>query len=108
MIVNDQFYKQTHGISRGSPLSLVLLKIWMSNFETKLFKDNINVSANVEMWCRYVDDIFCVWSGIKWQLTRFINSLNSMNKHIKSILEEENRYKLVFLDFDNVRGALKM
>lgn len=82
----------------GSPLSPVLAEIFMSNFEEKLFAKKNEIIKNVLFWTRYVDDIFCIWTGTDRQLDVFLKFLNTINKKIQFTLEKEKDGVLHFLD----------
>ena len=53
-----KFYKQKFGISMGSPLSPVLANLYMEYFESELLP---NISQDIPLWVRYVDDILLAW-----------------------------------------------
>lgn len=95
---NDNFYFQTNGLPMGSPLSPILAELFMSNFENTLLNSNSNLVKNVFFWCRYVDDIFCVWTGTERQLNLFLRLLNSINSKINFTIEKEQNNTLNFLD----------
>jgi hypothetical protein len=53
-----QFYKQTDGVAKGSPLSSVIANFFMEDFEKKALELAIHKPA---YWFRYVNDTFVVW-----------------------------------------------
>lgn len=80
----------------------------MSNFESKLFQLNSKLLNNVHTWLRYVDDIFCIWTGSDRQLDNFTNLLNNMEKNIRFTVEKELNGTLNFLDLSITRKNPKL
>ncbi|UYV70977.1 hypothetical protein LAZ67_8001303 [Cordylochernes scorpioides] len=54
---NGCFFVQMRGSPMGSPLSTIAAEIVMSNLDQWLVSHN---HLGIEMWSRYVDDIFCL------------------------------------------------
>lgn len=81
----------------GSPISL-LAEIYMNSFENKLFNCNNKLIKCIHYWTRYVDDIFCIWTGNLDQLSQFLLLLNSFHDRIQFTMELEDNNKLNFLD----------
>ena len=59
-------------------------------------KINKTFSTPPILWCRYVDDTFCILD--KWQTESFHQHLNSVCKHIQFTKEVEFESSLPFLD----------
>ena len=76
---NGRFYQQTAGVAMGSPLACILANIFMEFFEEELVK---LFPAQPAFWCRFVDDIFCIWPH---GMDDFQAILNSLNEFIRSI-----------------------
>lgn len=97
---NSKIYKQTNGLPMGSPLSPLLAEVFMANFENILFSTNMKESLvkYIYFWARYVDDIFCIWTGTDRQLSKFLTHLNNINKNIEFTIETEENCSLNFLD----------
>ena len=54
---NKKFYKQSSGVSMGSPLAMILSELFLQNLEkTKLIPTFHNLG--ISKYFRYVDDIF--------------------------------------------------
>ena len=59
-----------------------------------------------KMWKRYVDDTFVVWEhGLEYDLTSFLEHLNSLRPNIQCTCEVEEGGKLPFLDVQLVRNG---
>ena len=97
--VDGQFYEQTDGVAKGSPLSPVIANFYMEDFETKATKQATHKPA---CWYRYVDT-FVIWPHGKGKLTDFLNHLNGMHNNIQFTMEIEDDGHLPFLDIDIYR-----
>ena len=54
---HNKFFKQVEGAAMGSPVSPVVVNLYMENFEKKGL---INTSTPPRLWIRYVDDAFII------------------------------------------------
>ena len=90
----------------GSPLSPVLVNLYMEMFETELLPAILPPSVT---WYRYIDDIFSVWLDALSGFDDFLQRLNNLVPSIKFKVEWEVDNKLPFLDIllHNVDGSLK-
>ena len=77
---------------------------------TCIFKDRVgtefleNEHLKLWVWQRYIDDIFFVWIHVESELSKFLERLNSFDRHLKIILEytkEEINYLDVTLKLNN-------
>ena len=87
------FSQQSDGLSMGSPLAPLLANWFVSQLETNL----LNKTKNPKMYCRYVDDIFCIFEN-KEDALLFEKELNSMHKDMKFTIQTCQDGKLPFLD----------
>lgn len=98
-LFDGEVYKQTEGLSMGSPLSPVLANLFMSFLESELKK----FSWFPKIWKRYVDDIFCI---VKEQdVDIILDKLNSQHETIKFTVEREIDGILPFLDLKIIRNG---
>jgi hypothetical protein len=97
-VFNGRIYQQQDGLAMGSPLSPLLADIYLDHFEQLLLSSNHPLVGNILHWYRYVDDIFCVWTGTVRQLNGFLIFLNSRDKHLNFTIELEKERSLNFLD----------
>ena len=95
---DSKFYKILDSLPMGNQLSPLLAEIYMDNFEKTLFSSNHNLLKCIFSYLRYVDDIFCVWTGSIRQLHIFLNFMNSLNNNLQFTLEIESNKSLNFLD----------
>ena len=77
----------------GSHLGPALANIFVGYYESKLFQ----TSSKPEMYYRYVDDTFVVFSN-KDKCNFFLDSLNSLHPSLCFTLEKESYLALPFLD----------
>jgi hypothetical protein len=97
---DGQFYKQTHGAAKGSPLSLVIANFFMEDFEKKATEQVAHKSV---CWFRYADDTFVIWPHCQEKLAEFLNHLNGLHNKIQLTMEKEGGGHLPFLDVDIYR-----
>src|SRR5436190_22124251 len=83
---------------RGSPISPLFAEIFMDHFEKNLLTFSTILTNKIKFWSRYVDDIFCIWTGTYRELDQFLSNINKINKNIQFTLEKEENKKLNFLD----------
>ncbi|KAI8493809.1 hypothetical protein Bbelb_281560 [Branchiostoma belcheri] len=74
-----QFYQQMHGCAMGSPVSPIVVNLYMEKFETKALSTfNDTPPAN---WFRYVDD---TWCRLKKRVAAdFFDHINQIDDNIK-------------------------
>ena len=81
MTHNGKFYHQTKGCAMGTNMAVNYANLFMAFFENKLLKayeDQYKIRPQV--WLRYIDDIFFVWTGDLQQLEHFLNFCNNFAK----------------------------
>ena len=92
-IFNGEVYQQIDGLSMGSPLAPLLANWFVSNLETDLLQKQ----DEPIMYCRYVDDIFSIFSNDK-QANEFKQRLNNVHKDLIFTMETSTSNQLPFLD----------
>ncbi|XP_054706778.1 uncharacterized protein LOC129216588 [Uloborus diversus] len=92
---NTKFYEQRDGVAMGNPLSPVIANFYMEFFEQKALA---STTKKPEIWFRYVDDTFAVWSQGEEDLQLFLQHLNSILPRIQFTMEKERNNQLPFLD----------
>ena len=91
---NGKLYKQVDGVTMGSPLGPTLANIFLANIEQEIFATDKNFHPR--MYCRYVDDIFTVFSADQ-NFETMLNVLNTQHPNLKFTYELGN-HTLPFLD----------
>ena len=93
-VYNGKYYKQCHGCAMGSPVSPIVVNLYMEDFEQKALATYTGIPPS--HWFRYVDD---TWVKTKKnQLVAFFDHINKVNKFIKFTQESIQDGKLAFLD----------
>ncbi|KAI8485712.1 hypothetical protein Bbelb_365460 [Branchiostoma belcheri] len=89
-----QFYQQMHGCAMGSPVSPIVVNLYMEKFENKALSTfNDTPPAN---WFRYVDD---TWCRLKKRVAAdFFDHINQIDDNIKFTQEPSHGNMLPFLD----------
>lgn len=83
----------------GSPLSPLLAELFLKNLEENTISSSSLFNQFIFTWKRYVDDIFCIFTGNHSELLNFIKWLNTLHKNIKFTFETQDQDgNLPFLD----------
>ncbi|CAH1240098.1 NOTCH2 [Branchiostoma lanceolatum] len=90
----QQFFQQVHGCAMGSPVSPIVVNLYMEKFENKALSTfNGPPPAN---WFRYVDD---TWCRLKKRVADdFFDHINQVDDNIKFTQESCQNNMLPFLD----------
>ena len=83
----DQFFEQIEGAAMGSPLSPIVVNLYMESFERRALS---SAKVTPTMWRRYVDDTFVLWPHSAEQLEEFHMHLNQQHPQIQFTREEKN------------------
>jgi len=89
------YYEQISRVAMGSPLSPIVVNLYMEYFEKKAIESD---PLNPAWWKRFVDDTNIKWTHGKVELDRFFNHLNSISSEIKFTMELEENNCIPFLD----------
>lgn len=74
----------------GGPLSTLLANVFMDRLEQWVLRYG-RYSSRVVLWYRFVDDIFCVWSGTNDELNMFTQDLQNYDPKLKFEVTDTNR-----------------
>lgn len=83
----DILYTFPDGLPMGAPLSSLVADVFMNHFETDLIHNTVTPHPHLLAWYRYVDDVFCAWTGPPDELKSFLSHLNSIHPSIQFTLE---------------------
>ena len=86
-------YRQVDGVAMGSPLGPILANIFLGHCESR-----IPVEQWPDLYCRFVDDTFSLFSGGNPEALKFLNTLNGLHPSLVFTMESEEDNKLSFLD----------
>ncbi len=90
----DEHYLQIGGTSMGTKVAPSLANLFMANLEKKLLK---NAPCQPDLYLRFIDDIFCVFSASITEIENFIEYMNSSHHSIK-FTAEISQEEVTFLD----------
>jgi|GEM_PF-1112420 len=97
---NDRFYEQIHGSPMGSPLSPILADLVMEDLEVTCLN---NLDFSVQVFYRYVDDIFMIIPITK--LNQVLTNFNNYHPRLKFTYEIEHDNTLNFLNTSVIRTS---
>ena len=101
----NELYRQTEGVSMGSPLAPVLADLFMAHIDSKL--QNYQHYNKIKTYYRYVDDTFIVINGNGKDADNLLNYTNSIHPNIKFTYEKKNNFQISFLDVKIIRERKK-
>ena len=90
---NESIYEQREGAAMGSPVSAVILNLYMETFEEQAIE---SAPSKPKIWKRYVDDTFTNLD--RDRVDSFLQHLTSQQPTIRFTMETENDNKIAFLD----------
>ena len=79
----------------GSPLLPVIANLYMESLEEAAIS---SAELQPNLWVRYVDDTFVIWTHGQEELHQFHQHLNNQHSNIQFTMEEESGCELAFLD----------
>lgn len=71
----------------GSPLGSLVSEVFMARFETEIFHSNHHLLRHIAFWRRYVDDVFCIWTGPQSDLAESLSFINGFYASIEFTME---------------------
>ena len=96
-----KIFDQVDGVAMGSPLGPALANLFMGYNEQKWLE--FDHGRLVKFYCRYVDNIFCLFEN-KHQALTFLDFLNSQHPNLNFTIEKEQMKHLPFLDVLSTRS----
>ena len=78
---------QLQGTAMGTKMAPAYANLFMGLIEDTL--QNID-RDHINIWKRFIDDIFVIWTGSQAQLTTFITQINQVHETIKFTYEQSN------------------
>lgn len=77
---SQDIFHQTFGIAMGTPFAVTAANAFMFYHEIDIVK---RYSPHLQLYKRFIDDIFVIWSGPRDTLLEFLNALNTKDERIK-------------------------
>ena len=91
---NVRHYLQERGTAIGTKMAPSYANTFMDRLERRLIS---NAEVKPQVWWRYIDDIFIVWTEGEETLKQFLDYLNTAHRTIKFTLKC-SRQEIEFLD----------
>ena len=101
MRFNDKIFTQITGTAMGTIMAPNYAILFMDRLETTFLQTQV---VKPLVWRRYIDDILCIWTGTREQLTCFLDNLNRFHNHIK-FTHEISDTEVTFLDLQIYKGS---
>ncbi|CAJ0964743.1 unnamed protein product [Ranitomeya imitator] len=105
----DQFFLQTKGTAMGYNVAPPYANSYMALFEEEIVYPDPLFQTYCPFWRRYIDDVFCLWTGTPQTLDLFFHTLNTAWPGLTFTMTS-NTEKVSFLDtlvFRDELGTLK-
>jgi hypothetical protein len=97
------FYEQIEGVAMGSPLSPMVVNLYMEHFERRVLD---SFPLKPKGWRRYIDDTNFLWPHGRNKLDEFFNHLNHQHVNIKFTMEIEKDNSIMFWMFASPRKEM--
>ncbi|XP_069822511.1 uncharacterized protein [Dendropsophus ebraccatus] len=95
-LFGDQYYMQIAGTAIGSNVAPPYANAFMAQFENDVVYTH-PLSCNIRIWKRFIDDIFCIWTGTDDTLKQFFNDINTHTPGLKFTIHSDTT-TINFLD----------
>ena len=77
----SQVYSQIKGTCMGTPMAPNYANLFMAEFEEDMLEEyHLKTGHRPLIWWRYIDDIFCIWTGGEQRLHNFIEFVQSYSE----------------------------
>ena len=97
---NGDHYLQLQGTAMGTKMAPSYANIFMGNLEPKLIAQD---PTHIQLWKRYIDDNFIIWTGTNEDLETFLTKINDIHPTIK-FTHECSEQELTFIDMTVYKG----
>ena len=97
---NEKVYRQLRGTAIGTKMAPPYAILFLAELEERFLE---SCELKPEVWVRYIDDIFMIWTHGEEKLKKFLEDLNNFHETIK-FTSEASRDVVNFLD---VKVSLK-
>ncbi|XP_077125312.1 uncharacterized protein LOC143782087 [Ranitomeya variabilis] len=102
-LFGDQYYLQTQGTAMGANVAPAYANTYMDSFEKEYVYNNLLFRSHSLCWLRYIDDVFCLWTGPLDSLMAFSEQLNSVRAELQFTLNFSTS-QISFLDTMIIRS----
>ena len=91
----DETFHQILGTAMGTKFAPKYANMFMGQFEERLLE---SLPHKPHTWWRFLDDIFCIWTGTQEQLHEMYEIMNNFHPTIKFTMDIMEGNKIPFLD----------
>ena len=98
--LNSDYFLQIQGTAMGTKMAPAYANLFMGSLEPTLLSLG---QPHINMWKRFIDDIFLIWTGSPDQLKSFTSEINTVHPTIKFTYEQSEN-ELTFLDVIVYKG----
>ncbi|CAJ0941960.1 unnamed protein product [Ranitomeya imitator] len=103
-LFEDNYYLQAQGTAMGSNMAPPYANTYMATFEEEVIYPNDLFKAHCITWKRYIDDIFCIWTGTLDSLNEFFETLNHSWSGLSFTITKDTQ-QISFLDTMVIKDA---
>ena len=98
-LFENSYYLQKSGTAMGSKMAPNYANLYVGLLEEKsiLNPEYNHFLEHIQLWKRYIDDVFVIWTGSATELTSFHMFLNSCCEHLNFTMTSDSQ-KMNFLD----------
>ena len=102
-IFNGQNYQQIKGTAMGTRAAPNYANLYMGKFEAHHIFESIWI-AFILYYCRFIDDLFFIWTHSEDELKQFLEYMNSVDENIK-FTHKFSKHKIDFLDVTVIKDT---
>ncbi|CAJ0936573.1 unnamed protein product [Ranitomeya imitator] len=103
-LFEDNYYLQAQGTAMGSNMAPPYANTYMATFEEEVVYQNGLFRTHCVTWKRFIDDIFCIWTGSLDSLNEFFETLNQSWSGLSFTITKDTQ-QVSFLDTLVIKDA---
>ena len=97
---NGEIFHQKKGVGTGMKLAPPFACLGVGELEKQFFNSNHDNVKIIQMWKRFIDDIFALIKGSEEQCIALVNYLNTLMPGVVKFTYSYSTEKVVFLDLE--------
>jgi len=100
----NQTYRPTKGVARGSPISGLVAELLLQSLERTHIKPLLD-TKHIILYTRYIDDLLIIYNAAQINLDTIIHYANSINSNLELNPTPKNNNRVNFLDLAIIRNT---